>query len=357
MQCVDLGEYSANGRSAPIEQHRFAVVTGAAGFIGSHLTEVLLERGHRVLGLDSFDPARSPAQKATNIAAATSHPSFRLGVGDVRTADLARLFDGAGTVYHLAARPGVQDSWGSGRAETWDVNVSGTQAVLEAALAAGVGRVVLASSSSVYGDTAAPGGNRRLSPTSPYGASKAACEHLAGVYSRRGLDIVTLRYFTVFGPRQRPDMAMHRIFEAARPAGPAFVRRGSGSQSREFTFARDVAAATAAAGTVEGAAGRTLDVGGGVQACLNEVIAAVEELAGRIVPVRTVPRPAGDPRSTVAIIGPTMRALGWSPQTSLKEGLEAQWKWHRRRLAHGLPVGPIAPTGWTPAASLLAAAT
>ena len=335
MLTVDPDEYTSNGHGGPRRPRPVDVVTGAAGFIGSHLVDLLVGRGRAVVGLDSLDPAYSPDQKRANLAAASRYPRFRLEVGDLRHTDLVPLFAGAGTVYHLAARAGVQDSWGGGFASAWEVNVAGTQAVLEAALAAGVRRVVVASSSSVYGETAAPGGRRTLSPISPYGASKAACEHLAGVYARRGLDVVTLRYFTVYGPRQRPDMAMHRIIEAAGSTGPAFVRRGSGSQTREFTFVRDVAAATAAAGILSGAAGRTFDIGGGTRMSLNGVIAAVEDLAGTAVPVSTVARPAGDPQATAADCAAAARVLGWRPVTSLRRGLAEQWAWHLHRWTSG----------------------
>ena len=349
MLTVGQGEYSRNGHRRPRRGDPFDVVTGAAGFIGSHLVDLLVDRGRAVVGLDSFDPAYSPDQKRANLAAAGRRSWFRLEAGDLRGTDLAALFAGAETVYHLAARAGVQDSWGGGFAEAWEVNVAGTQAVLEAALVAGVRRVVVASSSSVYGETAAPDGRRTVSPISPYGASKAACEHLAGVYARRGLDVVTLRYFTVYGPRQRPDMAMHRMFESVRPEGPAFVRRGSGSQTREFTFVGDVAAATAAAGALAAAAGRTFDVGGGTRASLNDVIAAVGALAGRPVPVRTVDRAAGDPQATSARCTPARRVLGWRPLTSLPRGLAEQWAWHRRQqpagteAAAGARLVPAAP--------------
>lgn len=333
MLTVDPGEYTKNGHRGPHWRVPTDVVTGAAGFIGSHLVDLLVDRGRSVIGLDSFDPAYSPEQKRANLAAASTRPWFRLEVGDLRDSDLAGLFSGVETVYHLAARAGVQDSWGGAFSDTWDVNVAGTHAVLEAALAADVRRVVIASSSSVYGETAGPGGRRTLSPISPYGASKAACEHLAGVYARRGLDVVTLRYFTVYGPRQRPDMAIHRIFESLRPGGGAFVRRGSGCQTREFTFVRDVVAATAAAGALSAASGRAFDIGGGAPASLNDVIAKVEALAGMPVPVRTVARPAGDPQATSAECSAADRLLGWRPVTSLARGLAEQWMWHRRRPA------------------------
>lgn len=344
MLAVPHDEYTTNGHGHRPGSSQLAVVTGAAGFIGSHLVDLLLERGHSVIGLDSLDPAYSPAQKRANLAAAERHPSFRLVVDDLRRVDLAALFAEAATVYHLAARAGVQDSWQQGVSDTWEVNVAGTQAVLEAALAAGVDRVVLASSSSVYGETAAPGGPRIVNPISPYGASKAACEHLAGVYAGRGLEIVALRYFTVFGPRQRPDMAMHRMFEATRPEGPTFCRRGSGEQTREFTFVHDVAAATVAAATVPAAAGRTFDIGGGARPSLNDVIAAAGVIAGVAVRVRTIPRPAGDPQATAADAGPARQLLGWRPVTSLRRGLAEQAAWHRQRWAAGSHPTPLPST-------------
>ena len=305
------------------------VVTGAAGFIGSHLVDALLESGHPVMGIDSFDPWYSPAFRARNIEAACGHPSFRLEIKDLRTANLQELFDGAGTVYHLAARPGVQQSWGAGLTKTMEMNASVTGTVLDAAEQAGVGRVVLASSSSVYGDTATISGARIRAPLSPYGASKAACELLAEAYARRGLDVVTLRYFTVFGPRQRPDMAMHRMFEATRPCAPPFARRGSGEQSREFTFVSDAVAATVLAGTVPEARGRTFDIGGGAKVSLNGVMEAIGRIAGKPVRMRPVAAPAGEPNSTVAANGDAFEVLGWRPRTSMRYALCAQWVWHQ----------------------------
>ena len=305
------------------------VVTGAAGFIGSHLVDALLGAGHRVVGIDSFDPWYSPAHRARNIETACADPGFRLEVKDLRTADLRELFDGASTVYHLAARPGVQHSWGAGLTRTIEMNVTVTGKVLDAAIGAGIDRVVLASSSSIYGNTAAAGGSRSKAPLSPYGVSKAACEDLADVYRHRGLDVVTLRYFTVFGPRQRPDMAMHRLFEATRRCGPAFGRRGSGRQSREFTFVGDAVAATVLAGAVPDASGRTFDIGGGCTVSLNEVIDTVGRIAGAPVRVRPEPAPAGEPWTTVAANDEARAILGWQPRTGLRHALCAQWVWHQ----------------------------
>ncbi|WP_420624922.1 NAD-dependent epimerase/dehydratase family protein [Candidatus Poriferisodalis sp.] len=306
-----------------------AVVTGAAGFIGSHLVDHLLLARHRVVGIDSFEPWYNPARKASNLEAACAHSSFRMEVKDLRSADLNALLRGASTVYHLAAQPGVQHSWGVGLAKTMEMNVSVTGAVLDAAAQVGVDRVVLASSSSVYGDSARTGGPNVVAPISPYGVSKVACEHLADAYRQRGLDVVTLRYFTVFGPRQRPDMAMHKMFEATRRRGRPFTRRGSGEQSREFTFVGDVAAATVMAGSVPEARGHTFDIGGGATVSLNEVIAEVSRIAGSPVQVRTVPMPAGEPWTTAAVVDEAGKVLGWRPRTTLRGALRAQWDWHQ----------------------------
>lgn len=324
-------DYHSEGiRQVGIDPGPAVIVTGAAGFIGSHLVERLLSDGYRVGGLDNLDPWYSPALKRANVAAAGKTPGYRFEAVDLLEESHQRLvarFRGAKAVYHLAGRPGVQASWGDDFADTLDQNVLATQRVLEAARDAGVSRVVLASSSSVYGDSAADGSSR-VAPVSPYGASKAAAEHLAGVYGRQGLDVVMLRYFTVFGPRQRPDMAFNRLFAACLD-GPAFRRRGDGTQRREFTFVTDVVAATVAAGTApaDRVAGRAFDVGGGVVTSLSEVTASVAVVSGvrpRVLP--TSPG-AGDPRLTMADLGPTTEALGWRPTTSLSDGLAAQWAW------------------------------
>lgn len=318
---------------------RKVVVTGGAGFIGSHLVDRLLDDGFSVLAIDNFDPWYDPAQKQRNLLDARRHPRFQLCRSDLLTMpteEIERIVGGAEVLFHLAGRPGVQDSWGPGFESGCALNVLVTQRLLEAAAAAGVGRVVLASSSSVYGGGAEVG-RRAVSPISPYGVSKAASEQLAAVYGRLGLEVVALRYFTVFGPRQRPDMAFHRLFEALL-GGPAFPRRGSGDQRREFTFVSDVVAATVAAGTApsELVAGQTVDIGGGCVTSLREVMDLVGFIAGRRPRIEPSPSCPGDPAVTVAESAPAAELLGWRPSVSLPDGLDLQWRWHHTR-APGVP--------------------
>ncbi len=321
------------------------VVTGAAGFIGSHLVDRLLGAGHQVTGIDDFDPWYDPAVKRANLDAALANPRFTLIEGDLtgRSTDgpsdpldidrLTDLFANAPVVFHLAGRPGVQDSWGDGFEAYTERNVEVTQRVYEAALAGQVDRVVYASSSSVYGTTSADGAGRDTAPISPYGVSKLAGEHLAEVYRARGLDITSLRYFTVYGQRQRPDMAIHRLFRAAMADGQTFVLRGDGTQRREFTHVDDVVTATVAAGWRQEAAGATIDVGGGSSVSLREVIDIVERIVGSPVRLRRLPAAAGDPPATEADHERIKQLLGVEPVTELTDGLGAQWEWHRQPTA------------------------
>ncbi|MEM8704809.1 MAG: NAD-dependent epimerase/dehydratase family protein [Actinomycetota bacterium] len=301
-------------------------MTGAAGFIGSTVVERLLALGADVVGIDDLDPWYAPARKLANLTNARRNARFTLVEDDAASVvgDVLRPDD---LVIHLAGRPGVQDSWGLGFADYSRRNIELTQRVYEEALGVGANRVVYASSSSLYGGSSA-GDDRRAAPISPYGVSKLAGEHLANVYGERGLDIVSLRYFTVYGPRQRPDMAMHRMFEATKPNETVFVRRGDGLQRREFTFVGDVAEATILSAVAPAAPGRSLDIGGGESASLLDAMALVEQLAG---PMRleTLPAPAGDPRATAADLAQTTEVLGWVPTTSLVDGLTAQAAWHQ----------------------------
>ncbi|MEM8708312.1 MAG: NAD-dependent epimerase/dehydratase family protein [Actinomycetota bacterium] len=311
-------------------EHR-VVVTGAAGFIGSTVVERLMQLGADVVGVDDLDPWYLPARKVANLAAVRGHERFRLVEADAHEV-IGDVLEPGDLVIHLAGRPGVQDSWGLGFGDYSRRNIELTQRVYEEALGVGAARVVYASSSSIYGGSSA-GDDRGAAPISPYGVSKLAGEHLANVYTERGLDIVSLRYFTVYGPRQRPDMAMHRMFEATKPNDSVFVRRGDGHQRREFTFVGDVAEATILSAVAPDAPGRSLDIGGGESASLLDAIELVERLSG---PIRldTMPAPAGDPRVTSADLVTTTSVLGWVPTTSLFDGLSAQAAWHQAQPAY-----------------------
>jgi nucleoside-diphosphate-sugar epimerase len=300
------------------------VVTGTAGFIGSHLAEALADAGHGVVGVDCFTDYYDAALKEENAA---HLDVLRLDLAE-DTLDLSG-FDG---VFHLAAQPGVR-SFGDVFPLYVRRNVVATQRVLEAAAAAGV-RVVLASSSSVYGDAeryptpedATP------RPISPYGITKLACEHLAYAYTRSfGAETVVLRYFTVYGPRQRPDMFFRRAVDLL-ASGGTFELYGSGEQSRSFTYVADAVEATIAA-MERASAGATYNVGGGDEASMLEAIALLERIAGRSLDIRRTNAAAGDVARTKADIARIREALGWEPRTSLEDGLRAQWEWASARVA------------------------
>jgi len=298
------------------------VVTGAAGFIGSHLSEALLAAGHDVSGIDCFTDYYDVELKEENARGL-----------DVRRIDLAEDdldFTSVDVVFHLAGQPGVQ-SFGSLFPSYLRRNVLASQRVFEAAARDGA-RVVFSSSSSVYGaaerfptpETTEP------KPLSPYGISKLACEHLAAAYAREfGLDVVVLRYFNAFGPRQRPDMAFTRIVNAL-ASGAGFEVYGDGDQSRGWTYVGDVVAATILAG--EHGTG-TYNVGGALEASLNETIALLERISGRSLETTHRPAVAGDQRRTSADTTRIRRELGWQPSVSLEQGLRHQWEWASSRVA------------------------
>jgi nucleoside-diphosphate-sugar epimerase len=298
------------------------VVTGAAGFIGSHLAEALVRAGHEVVGIDCFTDYYDPALKEENARAL-----------DVRRLDLAEDeldFRGYEGVFHLAGQPGVR-SFGEVFPLYVRRNVVASQRVFEAAARDGV-RVVFASSSSVYGEAERYPTPESASPAplSPYGITKLTCEHLARAYARSfDLDVVTLRYFNAFGPRQRPDMAFTKIAEALLEGRP-FPLYGDGGQSRGFTYVDDVVAASVAA--MERGSG-TYNVGGGTEASMLEAIALLERISGRRLQVDEQPPVPGDQRRTKADSTRIRDELGWAPATSLEDGLEAQWRWAAGRVA------------------------
>jgi nucleoside-diphosphate-sugar epimerase len=300
------------------------LVTGCAGFVGSHLAEALLERGDEVVGVDAFTDYYSREAKEANLERARARPGFTFVERDLADGELGPLVEGADGVFHLAAQPGVRGSWGGTFAIYVRENILATQRLFEAAAQAKV-RIVMASSSSVYGNAEEYPTREDTSPrpVSPYGVSKLACESLAQTYSECfGLDVVALRYFTVYGPRQRPDMAFSRIISALLEGRP-FRVFGTGEQSRDFTYVGDAVAATLAA--MNGRRGSTVyNVGGGSETALAEVVALCEGLVGRRLDLRHEPAAAGDVRRTAADTSLIRGELGWSPQTLLEEGLAAQ---------------------------------
>jgi UDP-glucuronate 4-epimerase len=302
-----------------------ALITGVAGFIGSHLAERLVGSGVSVVGTDGFTTYYDPSLKRRNVEALAGSDRFRLVEGNLRDLDLSELLDGVEVVYHLAAQPGVRRSWGREFEIYLNENLLATQLLLEAVRSTEVRRFVFASSSSVYGDA------ERLPtresdtprPVSPYGVTKLAGEHLCHLYfSRFGVPTVPLRYFTVFGPRQRPDMAFTRFIQAATDDTEIEVF-GDGLQSRDFTYVDDAVSATIAAGE-KGRPGEAYNVAGGAQATVLEVIELLGELLGRAVPVRHLPPVPGDARHTGGDIEKARSDLSYAPQTGLRDGLSQQ---------------------------------
>jgi nucleoside-diphosphate-sugar epimerase len=309
-----------------------AVVTGAAGFIGSHLVDRLLEEGDEVVGIDALTDYYDPATKRANLGPAMGRAGFRFEEVDVLDADLDRLFEGADRVFHLATQPGVRLSWDRFEAYS-DNNVVATQRVLEAVRRGGMGRLVMASSSSVYGnaksypvDEASP-----TEPFSPYGVTKLAAEKLCGAYAENWrLPVVSLRYFTVYGPRQRPDMSIHRLVESALTGTP-FPLYGAAGYWREFTYVDDIVEATVRAATAELEPGEVLNVAGGESLQMADLVERVGSVVGRAVPVDEQPAKPGDAYRNGGATERARHLLGWTPRIGLDEGLAAQVAWHRSR--------------------------
>jgi UDP-glucuronate 4-epimerase len=311
-----------------------AVVTGAAGFVGSHLAEALLARGDSVLGVDCFTPYYDRDAKERNLAAARANDRFEFVDTDLRTCDIEALLGDADAVFHQAAQAGVRLSWSDGFGDYVGHNVLATQRLLEAVQRARpTARVVYASSSSVYGNQPRyPTVETDLpKPFSPYGVTKLAAEHLCGLYAENsGVLTVSLRYFTVFGPRQRPDMSIHRLCRAALD-GSTFPRYGDGTQIREFTFVSDIVAGNLAAADRDVAPGTYVNLAGGSEITLNELIALVGELASAPVAIEPGPKMAGDSFRNGGAIDRAREVLGWAPEVSLRDGLVAQIAWHREQ--------------------------
>jgi len=296
------------------------VVTGAAGFIGSHLCEYLLSQGDEVIGIDCFTGYYDPRRKEINLAGARQYDRFRLVREDILGAPLAELLDGADVVFHLAGQPGVRPSWGADFATYVWRNVLATQVLLESARLVGLAKLVYASSSSVYGDAESypTAETLRPRPVSPYGVTKLAAEHLCELYRVGfGVPTVSLRLFTVYGPRQRPDMAFSRLVRAGLGGG-TFELYGAGTQTRDFTYVQDVVGAmrSAARSTFTGVA----NIGGGSRTSMNEVLEIVSALAGE-PDIRRLPRMRGDVRDTAADTQTAFEGFGYVPQVPLRRGL------------------------------------
>lgn len=304
------------------------LVTGAAGFIGSTLAARLLARGDEVVGIDAFLDNYAPPRKRRNLEALTGEAGFRFREGRIQDLDLEGLLDDVDVVFHLAALPGVRSSWGDSFEDYASHNVHATQLVLEAALRRDVRRVVYASSSSVYGDTTAlpMEESARERPYSPYGVTKLAGEHLARLYQRNyGLDTVSLRYFTVYGPGQRPDMAIQRFLDAARRHEPIVIF-GDGEQTRDFTYVDDTVEATLRAAD-RGGAGEVYNVGGGSTVTVNELVERIEQVTGCRLAVEREGSQHGDVRHTRADVTRARADLDFIPSTALQEGLRRHWEW------------------------------
>lgn len=305
-----------------------ALVTGGAGFIGSHLSELLLERGATVRAIDAFTDFYPRPLKERNLENLRGRAGYEFVEDDLRTVNMDRLLDGVTHVFHLAAQAGVRRSWGSEFGVYTGLNIDSTQGLLEACAKRPIERLVYASSSSVYGDdveipmkeTALP------QPVSPYGVTKLAAEQLCYLYHVNfGVPTVALRYFTVYGPRQRPDMGFNRFFSAILKGQP-LIQFGDGLQTRDFTYVADAARATADA-AVRGVPGRVYNIGGGARVSLKEVFDMLARVSGRPVKIDQQGPQKGDMRDTYADTSRAKADLGFAPTVTLEEGLGHMWRW------------------------------
>ncbi len=306
------------------------IVTGVGGFIGSHLAETLLNQGDKVIGIDEFNDYYNPTLKRQNISQFQEHPGFQLIENDIQSLNWSELLVDVDIVYHQAAQAGVRASWGGGFRDYTERNINATQIILEAAInAPNLKRLVYASTSSVYGnaetfptpETVCP------QPVSPYGITKLAAERLGKLYHQNfGVPCVYLRYFTVYGPRQRPDMAFHKFFKWILQDQPISIY-GDGQQTRDFTFISDAVAANLLAAIVPLAVGEVFNIGGGSRVVLAEVINIMERIVGRPIKKNFVEKARGDARHTSADVSKAEKILGYQPQVSLTEGLRQEWEW------------------------------
>jgi UDP-glucuronate 4-epimerase len=317
-----------------------ALVTGCSGFVGSTLTDSLLADGHEVLGVDVLLDNYPWGVKLANLESARDYDAFDFLPLDLAEAELEPLLEGCDVVFHLAAEPGVRTSWGARFSSYERNNVLATQRLLEAVKPTPEKRVVYASSSSIYGDAERlpTPEDTRPQPFSPYGVTKLAAEHLCSLYHGNfGVATVSLRYFSVYGPRQRPDMAFNRFCRAAL-AGESLTVFGDGEQTRDFTYVGDVVAATRAAAFSPSAPGRIYNVGGGSRVSVNEALGLIASFSEQPLDVVYMESERGDVRDTGADTARARRDLGFDPETSIEEGLCAEFEWTRERVPRVLRV-------------------
>jgi UDP-glucose 4-epimerase len=306
------------------------IVTGVAGFIGSHLAETLLKQGHEVIGIDEFNNYYDPILKRKNIANFQDSPNFTLVEENIQSLDWQKLLLDVELIYHQAAQAGVRASWGQSFRAYTERNINATQVLLEAAKdAQKLQRLVFASTSSIYGDAETLPTNEEIKPlpVSPYGITKLAAERLGFLYHKNfGVPFVALRYFTVYGPRQRPDMAFHKFFKAVL-ADEAIPVYGDGQQTRDFTFVSDAIAANLAAAIVPEAVGQIFNIGGGSRVVLAEVLDTMAEVVGKPIKRNHIEKAMGDARHTAADVSKARKILNYQPQVSLRDGLTQEWEW------------------------------
>ena len=306
------------------------IVTGIGGFIGSHLAESLLKKGYSVIGIDQFNDYYNPSFKRKNAEHLLQYPAFKLIEADIQALNWHELLKDVEIVYHQAAQAGVRASWGDGFRNYTERNINATQIMLEAAKETpSLKRFVFASTSSVYGNAETMPTPETIcpQPVSPYGITKLAAERMCWLYLQNfGVPVTALRYFTVYGPRQRPDMAFHKFFKAAIVNEPISIY-GDGQQTRDFTFVSDIIAANLLAGEVPEAIGEVFNIGGGCRVVLADVLTTMEKIMGKPLQKNYIDRARGDARHTSADISKAKKILGYKPEVSLAEGLAQEWLW------------------------------
>lgn len=306
------------------------IVTGTAGFIGSNLAETLLKQGQEVIGVDQINDYYDQHLKRQNLTALQAFENFQFIEDDIQNLDWQALLQDVAVVFHQAAQAGVRASWGQGFRDYTERNISATQIMLEGAKAVGtLTRFVYAGTSSVYGDAEVMPTSELVcpQPVSPYGITKLAAERMCFLYHRNfGVPVTSLRYFTVYGPRQRPDMAFHKFFRAA-IANETIAIYGDGQQTRDFTFVSDAVQANLLAIAVPEAVGEIFNIGGGSRVILNDVLDEIDRIVGKPIARHYGDRATGDARHTSADVTKAKMMLGYNPQVTLSEGLRREWEW------------------------------